>query len=232
MALSQRYCALILLGAAFGWSEAEARDFRVDQIPHGSKFGCTSCHQTASGGGNFTPFGSATVSALGEGLVSQADIDWSRLASLDSDRDGFTNGEELGDPDGFWEIGDPDPPGTFTHPGNDRLHPPSSCGDGRVTPPEECDGENFDRRTCVTLGLDDGVLVCNEDCSLDRSGCGASGMEPAETDMGQPEVDMGFEVDQEGDEGCSSVGGSASWVLLLFFGLLGRRSRYKKRPRS
>jgi len=228
--LSQRSRALratIVFLSLFVAGEAQSRDFRVNQIPHGRKFGCLSCHGTASGGGDFTPFGSATVSALGEGLVSRADIDWSLLAHLDSDRDGFTNGEELGDPNGLWKIGDPDPPGLHYHPGDDRSHPPSECGDGRVTPPEQCDGENFDRRTCISLGLDDGILRCNEDCSLDRSGCGDQEVPIEEPD---PEVDEEVEPesDPEDGSGCQTANGIAGFLGLGLFGVFARRREPKK----
>ena len=48
------------------------------------------------------------------------------LAALDSDGDGFTNGEELGDPDGTWQEGDaaPGDAADITHPGNPDSHPP------------------------------------------------------------------------------------------------------------
>ena len=34
-----------------------ARDFKVDQIPNGSKFTCGNCHLNPSAGGGSTPFG-------------------------------------------------------------------------------------------------------------------------------------------------------------------------------
>jgi len=51
---------------------------------------------------------------------------WSAsFCQLDSDGDGITNGEELGDPDCRWNVGDPDPTSTvLTHPG---LNQTSAC---------------------------------------------------------------------------------------------------------
>ena len=43
---------------------------------------------------------------------------WSLLCPLDSDGDGFTNGQELGDPKCQWKIGDlPERTFNITHPG-------------------------------------------------------------------------------------------------------------------
>jgi hypothetical protein len=44
--------------------------------------------------------------------------DWAAVCSLDSDGDGLTNGQELGDPTCTWKVGDPSPNGTnLSHPG-------------------------------------------------------------------------------------------------------------------
>jgi MYXO-CTERM domain-containing protein len=149
---------------------------------------------------------------------------------LDSDRDGYTNGEELGDPEGLWKIGDPDPVGVFYDPGDDQKNAGQVCGDGRVTPPERCDGANFDRRTCVTLGLDDGILRWSDTCELDTSGCGATGedMEVVE-DMGpsDPDMDSSLSEGEAANEGgCTTTPGAPGvFVLLLAFGGFFRRRR-------
>lgn len=85
---------------------ADARPFRVNQYPHGSEFGCAGCHFNPAGGGPRNSFGQDVESTLNNG-----NVDWGpALAGMDSDGDGFTNGEELQDPDGSWEIGN-DAPG-------------------------------------------------------------------------------------------------------------------------
>lgn len=65
------------------------------------------------------------------GFLSEAgyegDVVWGpELAALDADGDGFTNGEELQNPEGSWRLGDPKPggPGAVTHPGDPDSHPP------------------------------------------------------------------------------------------------------------
>ena len=41
------------------------------------------------------------------------------------------------------------------------------CGDGIVSPGEECDGLDVGIETCSTLGFDCGTLTCGLDCALD-----------------------------------------------------------------
>jgi hypothetical protein len=76
----------------------QARSFRPAMMPNGTVKGCASCHISAGGGGARTPFGN-DVFAIVKG--SSATPFWSEtLAKKDSDGDGFTNGQELGDPEG------------------------------------------------------------------------------------------------------------------------------------
>ncbi len=87
-------------------SSAEARSFRVNQIPNGSKYGCQNCH-SSSFGGTRNAFGLAIENSF---LDASGNVLWgSALAALDSDGDGDTNGKELQDPSGVWKIGDPNP---------------------------------------------------------------------------------------------------------------------------
>lgn len=83
---------------AFPLLTAWGRDFRVNMIPNGSKFRCQNCHVSANGGGARNAFGLA-VFGIVQGS-SRTEFWGPELAALDSDGDGFTNGEELGDPDG------------------------------------------------------------------------------------------------------------------------------------
>lgn len=84
-----------------------ARDWRIGQIPNGEKFSCGNCHIDIQGGGPRNDFGK-----LVETKVTPAGHEefWnSTLAFQDSDGDGFTNGQELGDPNGTWRPGQPNP---------------------------------------------------------------------------------------------------------------------------
>ena len=76
---------------------SNARPWRVDQIPNGNKFGCLNFHNSSYGGSR-NSFGLSVESVVGRG--SRASFWNSVLAAKDSDGDGSSNGEELGDPDG------------------------------------------------------------------------------------------------------------------------------------
>ena len=88
-------------------SEVGARSRYVAQIPNGSVFGCANCHADG-GSGPRNNFGLAFRDAGAWGAA---------LAALDSDGDGWTNGSELRDPSGTWQVGQPDP-GSPTQVGN------------------------------------------------------------------------------------------------------------------
>ncbi len=99
------------------------RSFRVSKLPHGSKFSCNTCH-TNGGGTPLNPFGVDVNSRVTPG---GNETFWGLdLASLDSDGDGFTNGEELQDPTGAWIEGDAQPgdENLVTNPGDPNSHPP------------------------------------------------------------------------------------------------------------
>lgn len=108
--------ALLLMLVAVGltgidWT-THARSFRVNMMPNGNVNDCSNCHVGPFGGGRRTPFGEAVRSIVGGGTNRPF---WdAALAALDSDGDGFTNGEELGDPDG---DGVPTPGAQVTNPG-------------------------------------------------------------------------------------------------------------------
>ncbi len=45
------------------------------------------------------------------------------------------------------------------------------CGDGEVDIPEECDGNELKGNTCQSLGFDEGILRCTNNCELDLTDC-------------------------------------------------------------
>ena len=95
-----------------------ARASRVRQLPNGAKFGCAHCHTSASGGGALNAFGNA-VPLNGSG--ASASVNWNAtFAAADSDGDGFSNGTELGDPDG---DGNPMAGAQVTNPGDATSFP-------------------------------------------------------------------------------------------------------------
>ncbi len=97
---------LILLGV-LTFSVINSRDFRVQKIPNGNRFSCSNCHISQFGGGPRNKFGQAVETRVTPGGTQ--DFWDSQLASLDSDGDGYTNGEELQDPLGNWHTGQPNP---------------------------------------------------------------------------------------------------------------------------
>ena len=94
------FIVVLVSALAIGWQAvpAHARNFRVSLTPNGSANNCSNCHNRASGGGPRNSFGQDVLELVSSG---GREAFWSpTLAALDSDADGFTNGEELGDADG------------------------------------------------------------------------------------------------------------------------------------
>lgn len=149
-------------------SSASARSFRVGQVPNGGGFGCGLCHANGNGGAR-NRFGSAVEETLVDG-----DVNWAAVFDGDPDGDGFTNGEELGDPDGTWRIGDPPPRVAPTNP-NDPGSFPTPCGNGVIEDEEQCDVGDLDGADCASLGFLGGELGCALDCSYDTSDCSNCG---------------------------------------------------------
>ena len=86
--------------------QVEGRPHRSAQIPNGTVNTCKNCHMSEFGGDARNPFGLE----IEENFLSGFDVVWGpELAAIDSDGDGSTNGEELGDPEGAWAIGDDNP---------------------------------------------------------------------------------------------------------------------------
>ena len=85
-------------------SEASAMPDFPGQIPNGNRASCGTCHINPAGGGPRNAFGLDVQSNLVGGQPR-----WQSIYRVDSDNDGQTNGEELGDPCGEWSPGDAPP---------------------------------------------------------------------------------------------------------------------------
>lgn len=71
----------------------------LNDIPNGLAVGCVACHQQMNDP-SLNLFGQDVKAGFVGGLPN-----WAALFDLDSDGDGQTNGEELGDPCGTWRKG-------------------------------------------------------------------------------------------------------------------------------
>ncbi|GAB4338082.1 MAG: hypothetical protein Kow0037_21760 [Calditrichia bacterium] len=119
------------------WLGAElmARGFRVDQVPNGAVGSCNTCHVTPGGPRN--DFGETVEFRFLSEPGSAGQVMWNALlASLDSDGDGASNGEELQDPYGLWMTGNPAP-------GNSSL----------VTAPGDAGSDPFVKLTIAFSGM-------------------------------------------------------------------------------
>ena len=76
-----------------------------------------------------------------------------------------------------------------------------TCGDGVLDDGEECDGDDLGGGTCADEGFVGGDLACNDDCTLDTSGCAE-----ATCGDGMIEGDEDCEGKDLGGEDCISQG--------------------------
>ncbi len=193
---------------------ADARPFRVDQIPNGTKHGCRNCHNDDEGATN-TPFLADVRSSLGTGAIQEAQVGWGpTLCNVDSDGDGWSNAIELGDPDCVWTIGAQPAKGASGNPGDAAKHPPPVCKNGKLDAGEACDAGQQDKIDCAEESAGQGELGCNEDdCTYDYSDCS---LPPG----GRAVEDGGLAP----EEGCSAGGdparsGAGTLVVLALFAL-------------
>ena len=159
---------LVLLGSTILSLPASALSSYVSGIPNGSTFNCSTCHLNPAGSGPRNAFGNAVFANRSGGFPN-----WPVLYVLDSDGDGLTNGYELGDPDGVWTRGQPNPTPTWriSRPGDAADPPP--CGNGRLDSGEACDGSVFgDTDTCAeAVPGSSGSLGCSSSCTLTTTAC-------------------------------------------------------------
>lgn len=103
--MTKYYYIVALMILFLSSNNAYSRSKNVSQLPNGAKNSCATCH-VSNTQYSMNPFGKA----LKNGYYSGGNANWkATLAKLDSDGDGFTNGQELQDPEGLWTIGTTDP---------------------------------------------------------------------------------------------------------------------------
>jgi hypothetical protein len=79
--------------------------------------------------------------------------------------------------------------------------PPNLCGNGKIDPPEKCDGADFGGKTCKDYGLSGGNLQCNPYCQVVLSAC-----TPKESCFNQKDDDLDGKIDCQ-DEECQMLAG-------------------------
>jgi len=124
--MARHSCTLALVLAVLG--AAQARRQYLGRIPaaQGIAYG----HVSTSGGGARNDFGNDFSAAGREWTTS--------LCQQDSDGDGRSNGEELGDPNCVWQVGDtPERTTGITHPGVADEPAADEPGKGSGTAAEE-----------------------------------------------------------------------------------------------
>lgn len=202
MTSSLRSSFLLVGLASFTFATtASARPFRVNDIPNGTKYGCLNCHGDTKASYNTDFGGDARLQLVGDVPVQEQNVNWAPLCGFDSDQDGWTNGQELGDPDCTWTKGDPDPKGFVYNPGNPDNHPPPVCGSGKLEAGEACDGDLFLVSDCAEAGAGEGALACTADCKLDYTQC-------SQPPGSVPDLGGGDGTTDEAG-GCSAAPGSA-----------------------
>ncbi len=128
---------------------AQARSQYIADVPNGGTFRCLSCHERSGGGEGWNDFGKALLiegganpdanpsdQNQGYDLAFRPADFWLDVCVDDSDGDGATNGEELGDPDCVWASGDANPAADVGNPG-DAASTPTDPGSGGAGEGEE-----------------------------------------------------------------------------------------------
>jgi hypothetical protein len=118
MKVKWRLMFMIIFFLTLGLSQAWGYSGWETTIPNGNVYSCNNCHLP-----DFSVNNSFGIDYKNHNKT------WSStLASLDSDGDGYTNGEELQDPNGTWVKGQPAPgdPDLVSNPGDSDSIPPTA----------------------------------------------------------------------------------------------------------
>jgi len=124
---------LVVVSACIAALPSVARPAYETALPN---VNCGSCHVSAAGGGARNDFGQDVEASMP--FAGPNDATWAALFCVDSDGDGKTNGQELGDPCGAWRVGDSDPDFSETNPG-DAAATTDVVGECDGAEPQTCD---------------------------------------------------------------------------------------------
>ncbi|MEM9068709.1 MAG: MopE-related protein [Myxococcota bacterium] len=175
-----RFSALTLLVLFALPVEAFAHEFYASRVPNrataensaGTVKPCITCHNNPDGGAGCEESGGTRPCLNPFGMAFRTNMfRWNEtLAAMDSDGDGFTNGQELQDPTGTWRPGEDDPgvEDYVTRPGFDTNSPGSTDmdGDGFCWFGQDLD----DSGDCLGPGENDGSVDCDDDNAMVNSG--------------------------------------------------------------
>ena len=133
------------------------------------------------------PDGAVELTDAGGALAKYAVSGWIRSSSLDA----FDCSKGGDCPDDFTCVN-----------GKCQIGSGTQCGDGIISPPEQCDGNNLNGKSCAGLSFGGGSLACKVDCSFDTAGC-----TPTAT-CGDGNIDAGEQCDGGNLNGksCTSLG--------------------------
>ena len=156
-------CVPVCVTVVMTSTVARANQEFVPTIPNGATFNCTACHTAPNGGEGWNTFGQDLLEAGGANPDANPDDQndgysgtplWSDVCDVDSDGDGYTNGEELGDPECAWVEGDANPTGPVSNPGNETDFP----GDGSLCASTGTRAMTVGAMPVVALGLGLGAM--------------------------------------------------------------------------
>ncbi|MBI5386398.1 MAG: immunoglobulin domain-containing protein, partial [Verrucomicrobia bacterium] len=140
---------LALLLAA---QDALALTSYTNRVPNigalGRPASCLNCHE--SSGPPVTDFGADFLDA-GLSWIGTVPRTGLALWATDTDGDGFTNGAELGDPNGTWRQGQPHPGGTIYNPNDPNSHPTGANVPPTVALTSPANGATFTAPANVTI---------------------------------------------------------------------------------
>lgn len=173
-AIATLVCVLGISSTAF------AHEFYATRVPNratatnavGTVRPCITCHNNPDGGRGCVDGGGMAPCLNPFGMAFRANgFQWNEtLALMDADGDGFTNGQELQDPEGTWSVGQPSPgiEEYVTRPGFDDDSPGlhDEDGDGYCWFGRDMDGSG----DCLDPAENDGSLDCDDMMPLVNSG--------------------------------------------------------------
>lgn len=146
---------------------------------------CVTCHDNPDGGEGCAEGLAPCLNPFGAAYLANGKVWNTALAMLDSDGDGYSNGEELGDPDGAWRAGTAFPgtcgcasrPGFAAYtPGETDADRDGHCcrgrdlnGNGTCSDPDEHDG-SFDCDDADATASSTSTEVCTNSIDNDCDG--------------------------------------------------------------